>query len=212
MIGPTFALLAAVADPAAATQPRLLAAPGALIQRVDYPALAMVDDVSGITAFALTVAADGRPIGCRVTAGSGSALLDDMTCKLLLRRARFAPAMADGKAVAGEWKSRVRWELPPGPYVIIDPRYNGPAKRSARAGAGLAQLSAAMAAAAGSPATGFVLVDVDRSGTVTACKADGGDAAPERGCALVMGKELFVPGFDGEDNATADRLRLKIRW
>lgn len=205
-------VLASATEPAAATPPRLLGQSGGLIQRSDYPALAMIDDVGGTTGFALSVGADGRPGACRITAGSGSALLDDTTCKLLLRRARFAPATAAGKPVAGEWKSRVRWDLPPAPYIAIDPRYNGPAKRSAQAGPGLAALTAVMGPAAAVPATSFVLVDVDRSGVVTACAGHGGDAPPAKACALLMGKDLFVPGFDGEDNATADRVRVKIRW
>jgi TonB family protein len=180
--------------------------------RGDYPALALIDDVAGTTAFALSVGSDGRASNCRVTASSGSALLDDTTCKLLLRRARFAPATANGKAVAGEWKSRVRWELPAYPYAVIDPRFDGPAKRSARAGEGLAALEPALTAVALSPATSFVIVDIDRTGVVTACKGDGGTAPPDRACALLRGKDLFVPGFDGEDNATNDRVRVKIRW
>lgn len=212
MMTATLALLLAAAADSANAPPRLLPTPGGLIQRSDYPALAMIDDISGTTAFALAVDAAGRPAGCRVTASSGSALLDDTACKLLLRRARFAPATANGKLVAGEWKSRVRWELPAAPYAMIDPRYDGPAKRPARAGAGLAQLSAELGKTTTPPATSFVVVDVDRAGVVTACRGDGGDAPPERACALLSGKDLFVPGFDGEDNATADRVRVKIRW
>jgi periplasmic protein TonB len=54
-----------------------------------------------------------------VTQSSGHARLDDYTCELLMRRARFCPATDKrAKPVAGEWSSKMRWVYPesPKPY------------------------------------------------------------------------------------------------
>lgn len=206
-----FAMLVQQMDPAT-SPPRLLNTADGLIQRADYPPLAMIDDVQGATGFVVDVDASGRPQRCAVAQSSGSALLDQTTCRLLLRRARFAPAVRGGEAVPGQYRSRVQWRLAPR-YVMVDPRYDGPARRSAQAIDALAELTPDDVGAP--PATSFVLLDVSRAGVVTACRPDGGDAEPSRrdaACARFVGKELFIPGFDGEGNAESDRVRVKIRW
>lgn len=69
--------------------------------------------VEGVVAVSLTVSAAGSAAGCRVTGSSGSHDLDDATCALLLRRARYAPARDDrGRAVAAVVTRRVRWQIP----------------------------------------------------------------------------------------------------
>jgi TonB family protein len=56
---------------------------------------------------------DGSPKLCSITQSSGHADLDEATCNNIIRRARFFPAQDDnGRAIAGEWSSRVRWQIP----------------------------------------------------------------------------------------------------
>lgn len=207
-------------SPASATSPRLLPQETVLIGADDYPATALFAEETGISGFILSVRADGRPNGCRIVASSGSAALDTATCDLLERRARFAPATKAGVAVAGEYRSRVRWELPTRPFAAFDPGFDGPARKSAQPGPGLRRLALAEALAgqglaSGTAVTSLVRLDIDRAGAVSRCVPDGGTADAARSalvCPLLLGKELFVPGFDAEGNAEPDRVRVKIRW
>lgn len=86
--------------------------PGGWFETDDYPAEAYRKGLQGRTAVALDVDRRGRPSACRVTASSGSQVLDEATCGLFMRRAHFTPA-ADAKnvAVPGVWTTAVRWTL-----------------------------------------------------------------------------------------------------
>ena len=74
----------------------------------DYPAEALERAQSGTTEFAVDVSATGRPTACRVVRSSGSALLDERTCALVMTRSAFVPA-ADG---AGTAYGRITWRMP----------------------------------------------------------------------------------------------------
>ncbi|HEX8300016.1 TonB family protein [Sphingomonas sp.] len=58
----------------------------------DYPDWAERDDISGTVYFRLRVGIDGRVSECRVTRSSGSTRLDQLTCRLIQRRFRYAPS------------------------------------------------------------------------------------------------------------------------
>ena len=45
----------------------------------------------GEVAIAFHIALNGRSVNCRVTSSSGNARLDDVPCRLVMRRARFKP-------------------------------------------------------------------------------------------------------------------------
>ena len=78
-----------------------------------YPSSAMRDGVQGVTSFRLEVGTDGKPTSCTVTGSSGSALLDDTTCRLVMRRAKFQPAKdTEGNPIASVYSSRTRWQMP----------------------------------------------------------------------------------------------------
>jgi len=79
----------------------------------DYPSSAMREGVQGVTGYRLEIGPDGKVTGCQITASSGSGILDDTTCKLLARRARFNPAKdASGAGMAASYSGRVRWQIP----------------------------------------------------------------------------------------------------
>lgn len=92
----------------------------------DYPSESLRNNEQGTTAFRVTVGPDGRPSACHVISSSGSARLDETSCSLLLRRARFTPALdRKGKPTEGSWVSRFRWVLPepqiqPSPQPFLD--------------------------------------------------------------------------------------------
>jgi protein TonB len=79
----------------------------------DYPSAAIRAEQEGVVTISVRVGADGRVGACMVTGSSGHAALDEATCRLYQRRARFSPALDDaGTAVASTYVDRVRWELP----------------------------------------------------------------------------------------------------
>ncbi|PEQ14221.1 hypothetical protein B2G71_01020 [Novosphingobium sp. PC22D] len=79
----------------------------------DYPSSALRRGEQGTVRFELTIGANGKVEGCRVTAPSGSPALDAATCKYVAARARFEPARDEtGAKVAGTYASNVTWVIP----------------------------------------------------------------------------------------------------
>ena len=94
-----------------APQPRN--SPGSWATSDDYPTKAMREDRSGSTGFTVTVDTEGKVASCQVTRSSGHADLDDATCKLVTRRARFKPATdGEGNPTTGSYSNSVRWQIP----------------------------------------------------------------------------------------------------
>lgn len=82
-------------DGAGDVPPRRL---GGRIKDSDYPLDASERGVSGTVGVRFVVAVDGRVPACQVTRSSGSRLLDDTTCRLIVQRYRYKPAHdADGE-------------------------------------------------------------------------------------------------------------------
>jgi protein TonB len=79
----------------------------------DYPQSAIRNEEQGTTAVRLSIGPDGRVSGCDITASSGSSALDNATCNILRRRARFTPAKDQaGNPITDSYSQRIRWELP----------------------------------------------------------------------------------------------------
>jgi TonB family protein len=92
--------------------------PGSWASADDYPRLGLINKWEGTTAFRLDVGKDGRVSDCQVTSTSGYALLDEATCRLIRRRARFNPALNEnGNPISWGYASRVRWNIPEGGIV-----------------------------------------------------------------------------------------------
>jgi TonB family protein len=114
---------------AAPTKIAALANPGGWVTNADYPLAAQRDGIEGTTTFRLDVTAQGTVSNCTVLISSGSDLLDETTCRLTSQRARFAPGRdRRGRAIAGTYQNRVRWQvqkpsgnafLPPKPFNAI---------------------------------------------------------------------------------------------
>lgn len=85
----------------------------ALFSVADYPAAALRAGEQGRTAYRLDIGANGRVTGCTITKTSGSAALDNTTCRILRSRARFVPARdAEGKATVDTFEAATEWRLP----------------------------------------------------------------------------------------------------
>lgn len=80
----------------------------------DYPPAALHAGEEGTVQFRLTISPEGRASDCAVVGSSGSAILDEATCRILRERARYSPARdAEGRPVTGTDHGSVTWRLPP---------------------------------------------------------------------------------------------------
>jgi protein TonB len=112
-----FPLLIMFADAAAAP---LTGSPAAgplrpIITPSDYPSEAVRKGWQGDVTVELTVSPKGRVSHCAIAKSSGYQLLDDQTCKLMTKRARFKPATdANGLPVEQHLTPEpVRWRMFP---------------------------------------------------------------------------------------------------
>jgi TonB family protein len=101
-------LLAIAAAPAVPTTN-----PNSWIGPDDYPESSIDSDKEGALTVAIGVDHKGSPTDCKVTAPSGEAPLDSLTCALLMKRAAFKPATDRfGKAINSVYALKVRWQIP----------------------------------------------------------------------------------------------------
>jgi protein TonB len=78
----------------------------------DYPKEARRAGAHGTSSFRLEIDRKGRVTACTITGSSGTPILDETTCSVLLRRARFSPAEdRDGNPIAAHYSNRFRWSL-----------------------------------------------------------------------------------------------------
>jgi TonB family protein len=76
----------------------------------DYPADALRTGASGRSFVRLSVDVSGRPTDCTVVVSSGHRALDSATCRVLLNRARFEPALdRAGQAMSTVAAANVYW-------------------------------------------------------------------------------------------------------
>lgn len=79
----------------------------------DYPTAALRRATQGRVIVRIDVGAEGRATACATMATSGSAEIDSTTCRVILRRALFRPAIdAAGRRVAARTVSTVTWLIP----------------------------------------------------------------------------------------------------
>lgn len=79
----------------------------------DYPARQLRDGIQGTVHYRLIIGSNGRVSACEVSRSSGNSALDQASCRLITRRARFAPATdAAGASVPGSYSGTVLWQIP----------------------------------------------------------------------------------------------------
>lgn len=87
--------------------------PGAWATTNDYPSNLLSAGISGTVAFKIKVGADGKPVDCMVIESSRVEALDNVSCQLVVQRARFRPAIGgDGRPAAAPYINRIRWQIP----------------------------------------------------------------------------------------------------
>jgi protein TonB len=86
------------------------------IDASDYPDGLYRARVGGTVHIRFTVAPTGRVSDCSVTRSSGSRELDNVTCRLIVRRFRYRPARnAEGNPIASSVIGEHEWEVAPQP-------------------------------------------------------------------------------------------------
>lgn len=79
----------------------------------DYPSRAMRGEEEGQVGYHLEIGPSGRVTNCTIRRSSGSAALDQETCRIVRIRARFTPARdSEGNAVPDTRDGEVTWRLP----------------------------------------------------------------------------------------------------
>ncbi len=87
--------------------------PGSWVTSDDYPSRALREERSGTVGVRIDIGTDGKATNCTVTSSSGHGDLDAEACRLLMRRARFKPAVGtDGNPMTDTFSSRFVWRIP----------------------------------------------------------------------------------------------------
>jgi hypothetical protein len=93
-------------------KPKPLSSPGSWLSDSDYPAAMRIGGKQALVNFRLSVDASGAPTACEVQRSYNDKKFDEVTCAILLRRARFAPAMdAKDQPVPSFYLNTVRWTM-----------------------------------------------------------------------------------------------------
>lgn len=99
-----------VQQEALATRVTPTSSPGQWLKPADYPAGPLAMGAGAIVRFRLMVGTDGVPTQCFIQLATNSPEFTKLTCDLLMKRARFSPALdREGKPVASYYTNSVRW-------------------------------------------------------------------------------------------------------
>lgn len=100
-------------DPAVIKTPaRPASDPGRWLTTNDYPRNALTEYKGGLVNFRLSVDLIGKPSQCSVQRAVNESLFAQATCKILMKRAKFSPALdAEGRPVPGFFISSVRFQI-----------------------------------------------------------------------------------------------------
>lgn len=87
--------------------------PGMWVRNSDYRTSWIRREMTGTASFSLQISASGRVTGCTITRSTGHSALDQATCRLVSKRAKFTPARDDkGAVTSGNYSNSVTWRLP----------------------------------------------------------------------------------------------------
>jgi TonB family protein len=196
---------------------------GAYFSADDYPAAALRANEQGTTEFRLTIGPNGRVAACEVSRSSGSAALDQATCRILRSRARYTPARdSRGNPTTGGDFGRVSWRLPP-----PDPTPD----ESLRAGIPVAFTPAAArapfdsyvsardypAAALRARAEGatYLRLVIGITGRVIACDVhdtSGSDALDAASCRIARARAAYAPARTQTGAFVCDVVFEEVEW
>lgn len=79
----------------------------------DYPPGALREGREGVTKISWQINEQGRVENCQVVNSSGSPDLDETSCRLIVRRGKYAPAKdQNGQPMRSTGSRSVRWQIP----------------------------------------------------------------------------------------------------
>jgi len=106
----------------AATPPTPKEPPGRWVTNDDYPPNAAENGLYGTVHFTLVIDANGKPESCHITWTSGFAKLDQYSCAIFLKRAKFDPARdGNGQPMRATYSNKFMWDLADGSKAQIVP-------------------------------------------------------------------------------------------
>jgi hypothetical protein len=93
------------------TQPaQPVGSPAKWLRSDDYPVGSLTQGHNGLVRFRMDVDPSGQSTGCRVLYRTNPDEFADLSCKLLMQRARFTPALdAAGKPIKSYYINSIRW-------------------------------------------------------------------------------------------------------
>jgi TonB family protein len=98
---------------ASKSPPEPVGSPGQWITNNDYPRAEMVQQIEGTVTFQLKVNSTGAVEKCVILHSSNAAALDQLSCKLMMQRAKFTPALdANDQPITSFYVNRIRWQIP----------------------------------------------------------------------------------------------------
>ena len=100
------------ADGMVSPGPREATLVGGRVTREEYPSDLLKKKEQGKAELAFTIAADGRPTGCRAEKSSGVPRIDQLACEMVQERLQYRPATAaDGRPIEARGTYTVDWTL-----------------------------------------------------------------------------------------------------
>lgn len=195
---------------------------GSYFSADDYPAAALRANEQGTTGFRLTIGPNGRVSDCQVTASSGSAALDQASCRILRSRARYTPARdSDGNPTSGSDSGRVTWRLPPDESLPEDLRAGIPvpftpaAARVPFASFVTARDYPAAALRAREEGASYLRIVIGITGRVIACDihdTSGSDALDAAACRIARARASYIPARNQAGAFVCDVLFEEVEW
>lgn len=87
--------------------------PGNWLRSEDYPIEMLSEGQPGLIDFRLNIDEKGGVTSCHIQSTTRPKEFDNAVCKVLVRRAKFTPALdANGQPLASYWQNRVRFQIP----------------------------------------------------------------------------------------------------
>lgn len=84
--------------------------PSTWIGTDDYPSTALAARAEGVTSVRLDISEQGTPEKCTITNSSGNTALDEVSCKLLMKRAQFRVPSNSADQI---FSTNIQWKIPP---------------------------------------------------------------------------------------------------
>ncbi len=206
----------------------------------DYPVTARFNEEEGTVGVVLYVSATGGVEGCYVAESSDSSSLDEETCRIIRRRARFTPALlSSGRPVADFLAVRIRWETESDPPASARPEAaaqgSGPFDVVVRAAPGRRPIYAYLRARPLRPLSSLITwrdypanaprgadlrptsfsLTVGPDGNVDACRVNVSSGSAEldgETCRLMRERARFSPARVRPGNAISDDHWGRMDW